>query len=424
MKNYIFLLAIFITAFGCDTASTIDPPDDSFFLKFYGYEGNQEGVDAVLNSDGTITLFGNTDSQNDGKQLYLVNIEPNGRIVWEQTLGGPLNEEAKDIELTNDGRLVIVANVENSPNEHDILIMTLTLDGNPIASSSPPTGFSNTAGPTDETAISVTQTNDGFIVVGSTSNLDLKPIGSGSSNDTRDALHIRYFDDLTPYPNTWRQAHGPGDQDFGVKMFQVSPTQFYFFSYTNTQTSEFNFSVLGLGVDGETNSPDNFLPGNPQSDEKLSAVIASPPQSGEGFVMIGTSTSSISTNADIFIVKLRKALSFGATDFQFQKSLGLPLGAITDLKASAFALSNSGYLILANEKSTPVQKWFLHKIGIDGSLAWSNAIIFGGEKDSSIGAVLEMPDGTIGIIGTFAIGEDGETKMTFIRVNKEGKFLK
>ena len=71
-------------AWGCDTPSTIDPPEDSFFVKFYGNEGNQEGVDAVLNPDGTITMFGTTEELDKGKQLYLVNILPNGTINWER----------------------------------------------------------------------------------------------------------------------------------------------------------------------------------------------------------------------------------------------------------------------------------------------------------------------------------------------------
>ncbi|HCM75131.1 MAG TPA: hypothetical protein DIS90_02020, partial [Cytophagales bacterium] len=257
-------MSIVITTIGCDTASTIDPPDESFFLKFYGEEGNQRGVDAVLNADGTITLYGSTEARDvtgkKVKQLYLVNIQQNGQLVWQRIIDTGKNTTAKDIELTTDGRLVIVGDVENTPTERDIIIMTLSLDGSEISRAL--IAYDTVGQPTDETANSVTQTNDGFIVVGSTSNLELKPI-KGTTNDIRDALHVRFNDDLTIYPSTWRRAHGPGDFDAGVQIIQISPTQFYFFSYTNTQTGDFNYSILGLGVDGETNSPDSFLPGIP-----------------------------------------------------------------------------------------------------------------------------------------------------------------
>ncbi|HCR54560.1 MAG TPA: hypothetical protein DIW27_09100 [Cytophagales bacterium] len=418
-------MSIVITTIGCDTASTIDPPDESFFLKFYGEEGNQKGVDAVLNADGTITLYGSTEARDvtgkKVKQLYLVNIQQNGQLVWQRIIDTGKNTTAKDIELTTDGRLVIVGDVENTPTERDIIIMTLSLDGSEISRAL--IAYDTVGQPTDETANSVTQTNDGFIVVGSTSNLELKPI-KGTTNDIRDALHVRFNDDLTIYPSTWRRAHGPGDFDAGVQIIQISPTQFYFFSYTNTQTGDFNYSILGLGVDGETNSPDSFLPGIPGSNEILSSVIISPVQSGEGYVLTGITNTTSSTATDLFIVKLRKSLTFGATDYQFQKSFSVNLGTLKNVRTSAFALASSGFLILTNENSTGVQKFYLTKITNDGTLAWASPIIYGGEKDSSIGSVLELPDGSIGMVGTFSVGEDGETKMVFIKVNKEGKFSK
>ncbi len=426
MRHWIILWVVLIgAAAGCDTSSSIEAPDDSFFLKFYGGEGNQEGIDAVLNSDGTITLFGNTDSEKDGQQLYLVNIEQNGRVVWERTFGGLQNERAKDIELTNDGRLVVVADVENTPTERDILIATFTLDGNLMDSTI--TSFNNSSNqPTDETAISVTQTSDGFIVAGSTSNLDFKPSVSGS-NDTRDALHLRYFDNLTLFGSSWRKGHGPGNFDAGTKVVQVAPDQFYFFGYSDakigSEPEDFNLYILGLGADGETFGTYNFLTGSLGTAEILTSVVLSPPQSGEGFVLSGVSKGQ--TNSDIFIVKMRRSLNFGnsSSDFQFQKNIA-NLGAIGDDKVSSTPSFTSGFLIVSNERVGTVQNSYLTKIGSDGSEVWSNPIIFGGEGDSKIGSVLEMPGGSIGIIGTFSVGQDGEKKMAFIKVNKEGKFLK
>lgn len=422
MKRYLVHIALLGVFFACDTTSSIDPPDDTHFLKFYGNEGNQKGIDAVVNADGTITLLGNTDSKDMGQQLYLVNIEANGTVIWEIEIGGANDEQAVDLELTSDGRLVLVANVLNAPGDRDILIMTLSSDGNVINSQT--TGFTDGSGNTDEVAISVTQSTDGFLVAGSTSNLDLKPNDPGNSvADTRDALHLRYFDDLSPYPSTWRQAHGPGTFDECVKVIQVSPTQFYFFGYSNTQATDQNFYVLGLGVDGETNNADDFLPGTSSSNELLKSVIVSPIQSGEGYLLAGISQAT-GANADIFIVKLRKDLTFLASDKLFEKTLGINLGVPRDLALSAYASSNSGFFILVNENTAGVQNFYLTKIDNNGFEAWPDAITFGGEMDDSIGSVLELPDGSIGIIGTFSIGQDGETKMTFIKVNKEGKFLK
>lgn len=422
-KGWIYLIVLSIVTWSCDTASNIEPPDDSFFVKYYGGEGNQEGVDAVVNPDGTITLLGMSEEVGFGKQLYLVNIQPNGLINWERKYGDVNDEIAKDIILTNDNRLALVADIQNSPSEHDILVLTLSLDGGVIASDT--IKFMNGATPTDETANSITQISDGFIVAGSTSKLDLKPtIPGGNAGDTRDALHVRLYDDLSKYPSSWRKGTGPGTFDEGLKVIEVSANQFYFFGTSDSpvKDGDLNFYVLGLGATGEANNTNDFLPGSQVGfNEILGSVIFSPIQSGEGFLLTGVSQNG--TDTDVSIVKLRKDLSFGPTDIQFSKTLGNNLGPITNNKVSAFA-SSSGFLILTNEKSTGTQNFHLTKIDNSGFAVWGAPVIFGGELDDRIGAVLELPDGSIGIIGTFAIGRDGETKMTFIKVNNEGKFSK
>jgi hypothetical protein len=422
-KGWLYLFVLSMVALGCDTASNIEPPEDSFFLKYYGNEGNQEGVDAVVNPDGTITLFGTSEEGTLGKQLYLVNIQPNGLRNWERTYGASQDEIAKDLILTSDGRLALVADIENSPTEHDILVLTLSLDGGIIASDT--IKFFNGGVSTDETANSITQISDGFIVAGSTSKLDLKPtIPGGNSGDTRDALHVRLYDDLSEYPSTWRKGTGPGTYDDGLKVIEVATNQFYFFGTSDTpnRDGDLSFYVLSLGATGEAISASDFLPGQLQgANEILSSVITSPVQSGEGYLLAGLSQSG--TDADVLIVKLRKDLNFGNSDIQFTRTLGKNLGAVDNGNVSVFASKASGFLILTNDKSEGNQNFYLMKVDNSGFPVWDDPIIFGGELEDRIGSVLELPDGSIGIIGTFAIGRDGETKMTFIKVNKEGKFL-
>ncbi|MEP2669844.1 MAG: hypothetical protein ABJH04_12650 [Cyclobacteriaceae bacterium] len=411
-----------ILTWSCDTASNIEPPDDSFFTKFYGNEGDQEGVDAVVNPDGTITLFGTTEEVNFGKQLYLVNIQSNGLINWERTYGADKNEIAKDIILTNDNRLALVADIENTSTEHDILVLTLSLDGGILASDT--ISYNNGTSPTDETANSITQISDGFIVAGSTNNLDVKPGGaSGPVNDTRDALFVRLFDDLTVYPSIWKEALGPGSFDEAIKVVEFSPNLFYMFTNSDKPNldGDINFNIIGLGSTGEGNAANDFLLGQAGSNETLSTVAFSPVESGEGFLLAGISQTP-GSSADIYIVKLRKDLNFNSSDIQVQKTLAIDLGIVSQAKVSAVASAGSGFYILANDKSTGAQNFYLTKIDNSGFVVWDDAVIFGGEGDDSIGSVLELPDGSIGIIGTFAVGRDGETKMTFIKVNKEGKF--
>jgi hypothetical protein len=52
--------------------------------------------------------------------------------------------------------------------------------------------------------------------------------------------------------------------------------------------------------------------------------------------------------------------------------------------------------------------------------------VFGGDGLDTCGAVQELPDGRILLIGTMRTGrpDAGEFKMTLIKVNGEGKLLK
>ena len=81
---------------------------------------------------------------------------------------------------------------------------------------------------------------------------------------------------------------------------------------------------------------------------------------------------------------------------------------------------------MANEKSfNDNQNWILTKVNNDGATAWNLPIVYGGEGPDSIGAVQELPDGRLVLIGTMRTGKSdtGELKLTLIKVNQDGKFL-
>ncbi len=415
----------------CDTASTIDDPTESYFIKYYGGDGNQEGVDVVVAPDGFIYLLGNstTPLAKAGKQLYLVKAEANGKLVWEKTFGGKFDDDAKDLELTADNRLVVLANSKKGSVENDILLMTFTLDGNKLDSVL--LGMKTTTGAeANDEASTVSQTSDGFIVSGFTTGVSVKP--NQGIQDVQDALHIRLTNSLVPFNNTlWKSLSGSIGADGATRVFQVNASTYYVFGYTNidvagSSTIDFNFWVYQLGATGEP-SNSRMYPGTVATDEKLTSVIISPGQSGEGFFLAGTSVNSSKTY-NIYINKLRKTLTFNeSVDYQYQTRLSESLGELDPdkSKVSVYASASSGFLLLSNEKSTTFNNFFLTKIDNEGNFAWSDSdpsLIFGGQEDDYIGGVAELPDGKIVLLGTMSIGDEGQKKMALIKVNKEGKF--
>jgi len=126
------------------------------------------------------------------------------------------------------------------------------------------------------------------------------------------------------------------------------------------------------------------------------------------------------------LIKLRKTITFDANgqDFQFEKTVNS-----TDLKSgpngrtAVFASTSSNYFVLSDESRSGNSNFYLTKRSSDGNAIWDE-VLFGGDGEDRVGALTELPDGKIVMIGTMAIGKNGETKMALLKVNAEGRFVK
>ena len=424
VKNIIFLfLASASLLISCETSNNVDDPTKSYFTKYFGSDGDQEGIDMVVDdTDGSFYLLGNTKNTT-GQNLYIVKADRDGRVIWEKTIDGVNDYEAKDIEITSDRRLVILANYEVKPGDIDIFILTKDINGTSLDST-----FFGYSGFIDD-ASSITQISDGFIVAGSTTNTNLKPTNNPLITDQKDALFARFLDDLTVADNLWKTTAGPGTVDVAIKVLPIvsSPgnsTEFYVFGYSNksggTQTDK-NFWYFGLNKFGE-NPAGDWTAGSAADDEILSSAILNGSVPGTGYILAGNAVNA--TDNHLYITKLRNQLKFNDTDYQFRTKLdNVNLGSPDLSKVSVYASATSGYLILANEKGTSKNNFLLHKMNTDGGLEWSDPVIFGGLNDDYIGAVKELPDGKIVLLGTMSLGNEAQKKMVLIKVNKDGKFL-
>ncbi len=430
---FLFVSIFFLSSMmGCDSASSIEDPNRSYFVKFFGGDGDQTGADLVALPDGTFILFGTTrlSAAGSNSQWYLVKADAKGNRVWEKTFGGTTDEEASDIELTTDGRLVAVGNTYKTATDRDVRIMTLTLDGDPLDSALIPI-LDNAGNVTkgDEDAASVTETTDGFIIAGSTSYVFRKTLGTQGSSDPRDALNIRVRKDLKPYQNGWSitQTNGFYSDDVSKKIYQLSDG-FYAFGFSNSpipgQNKE-NYNVWYYKINFTGVGSNYSYLGNQSENEKPSSVSAAPPQSGGGYILAGI-TYDQSGAGSMYVLRLRSPLAFNASDDQFQKSLSIVLGSNLNERTSVFGSQQGGFYVLANEKSfNDNQNWILTKVNNDGATAWNLPIVFGGEGLDAIGAVQELPDGRLLLIGTMRTGKSdaGEFKLTLIKVNQDGKLL-
>ena len=425
--SLMLLLLAGLFLIGCDTTLNIKSPAKNYYIKYFGNEGSQTGIDFVINSDGTIVLFGTTQLGVGDPRFYLAKADASGNLLWERTFGSKC--QARDVELASDGRIVILGNMVNPTpgrTDYDILLMTVGQDGKTVDS----VGLfgytnNNNGAPANEDASAVTQTQDGgFVIAGSSDNLTHSAI----SGVLRDALFIRVNSDLSPYSSSWQDppAYGKGIENVSTKIIQLPDASFIFFGYARFSSdtilnNDFNFWVFPLSTDGGTPTSGEQTYGSPNSDEKLGSVAAY----ASGFFLGGVTTNNNTQADSTYILQLRSPLQFDGTDKQNQtpKSMGSTLGKPVE-HTSVLASPGSGYFLLTNDFSTTNSNIRLTKITANAVPGLST--VYGGPGDDFAGAVQELPDGRILIVGTMAVGQpsinNGETKVVLIKVNKDGQF--
>jgi hypothetical protein len=427
MKGLIFHTVMFCCvlaiASSCDTANNIEDPRESHFIKYYGGDGNQFGVDIELLSDGNVLLLGNSQFSG-GKSIYLVKVDPKGEIIWEKTFEGG-NEVAVDIEPTSDGNFVILAALEVSADNDDIKIYVVSPDGNEIRSAS-----YGSSGNKMETPKSITPLRDGGFIVTGVTVADATVDPDVNPDLYSNIFHYRCDASLSFSNTNWYEYYGAVDMiDGGVKTFQDPLDDFYVFGYSNQilkqeQQGKITMLYYKIGNGGTTDSDVAILGTDEEDvvmDIRTDYVHNVQPELGGGFLVLGTRFEPDGTYA-MHAVRLRENLKFDPTrDKQFDESV--PIAVATSVESSAAATSlvaPQGFLLLGEElRSVGTKNLSLTKIDQLGQLVWTVSLGSEEENDEAA-AVVETSDGKILVLGTIQLG-DNQNKMALFKLNSTGR---
>jgi hypothetical protein len=410
----IFVLIVVLGIFcSCDTPEELQRNETDYFLKFYGNDGNQSGVDFIMYDDGTFVLVGNSqESATSDLQIYVVKINQKGEVLWQNTYGSNArNEEAKDIELLKNGELILAGNSKpkNTNAQSDVYLLKLNQDGGFVDSirQETRTSFENVISVTEVTTAS---DSSELIVAGSISGT------SGNTEDT-DAMHMRFKIDknLNKLKRVseleWKTS--PTFSSFGLpgvesatKVVQYDANTFYVFG-TSNQWGNSDFWYYSLS--NKANAPINStLIGKPDQDEALTSVTLSKDQTI--VVLTGTRQGSIIT------VLLRLPLP----------AIQLSTPSILNLQEAKYsqprlAIGQKSYWVAAQKASGSTSDIALAQTNADGSAIEH---LFGESLLSQSGTIAELPDGRVVTIGTMALGGSGsnnQQKMVFMKLNSNGR---
>ena len=401
----------------CDTDGNVDPVYQTYFLKYYGVDGNQEGVDLLVNPDGSMILLGNSSSQtNPVTAPFIAKVDPFGTVQWQRQLGG-FNEKAVDVELDNNSNLIVLSNLGEGLNSRAI-VYRVGQDG---------TGMDSILIDFQEWQMgkSVTVTTDGRILIAGSR----KPDPSRNLGDN--VLPIDDFADMTILEVDAALENDSIVSGFGggeltgaaLKVFENANGGYSLLGYSDRLSRDVvhksRFEAFSLNdffvAPGQRVVVD--ADGESQVAASVIETFGSP-----GYLMVGTNyVNSLSSN--IFLVSYYNPLGLitsgsdksPLTQFQNQYLLNRRLEGV-----SLAAAEPGDLFVLANEiKDNNNRDIFLLRLTLNGSIVGS--LSFGSlEGDDSAGAVRAHPDGRIAVFGTMEL--ETQKKMVLIMLSPGGNF--
>lgn len=434
MRVSYILIGLIVFVCSCDTERNFAIPDENYFVKFYGEEGDQEGVDFIVNTDGSVVMVGNTSRPGVLQQIYVVKVDPNGQVLWQRRIG--LSDKidiARDVELHPDGRIVIAGETEMGAGNKDVYLITISQDGSALDSIRVGLKTIINGIETNEDVNSVTIINDGFFVAGA-STLGTNDTGLNESlvtSTTRDAMNLRFDNSLNRILNDWKEVFGSDGDDFASKVIEVVPNSVYYvFGSTNSafqlggSNPDYDYWVYQVGASGVPNGL-SLTFGDPNSDEILTNVEDSPNQFEPGYILSGITRRNTGLTQS-YLVKVSKTNDLETTSALFNAAPTDLGNNVQSSKVRTYKLNDGNFLLLADDSNLPNSGSSISIIKLSSlfSRLWPTPLTFGGEGDDFSGSLTELPDGRILISGTMTIGggnDKGQKKMVLIKLNPEGK---
>lgn len=414
----IALLTLFLS---CDTASNVDPVFEQYFTKYYGEDGEQEGIDIAINQDGSMVLLGNSFSQIDSVSPFLVKTDRMGNVLWQKTFKGQ-NERAVDIELINNGtQFAMVSNVQKASVSNICLYILNQNDGS-IADSL------LIEDPKNQFATAVTQASDnGFLITGST---DPDPSRNGllvtPPADQADILLLKTNSTLDAAQVADRSPGGGEHEGSGAKVFEIEiSSNTYYLVFGSSDRPRKNsleyhhcFQLIASVPSGAVTGLHEYSEDDPTERQQASTALKIPPQLGDGYLVVGTSTSGSGTS-DLYLTRFNRPLSPNAATKSLDGKIPVPGGKRIQGIAAANA-SPDGYFVVANEiRDNNMEDIFLLRVERNGAIAWTTS--FGSlEGSDTVGGIEALADGSVAIVGTIEL--ETQRKMALIVTNANGKF--
>jgi hypothetical protein len=221
-------------------------PGDTLWTRFYGTSDGEIAYAIKEIPTGGYYITGCTNSFGNGFiDFYLVKINADGDLVWENHYGGYDDDYALSAALTRDGGIIMAGWTKSfGAGGTDIYVVRTDPDGNIV--------FQQTyGGSRDDTAKCIIEASDGsFVVCGSTQSFD-----SGYTSDAY-VIHISSSGSLI-----WSHRSGGVMNDGATCIVQTAEKEFAFTGWTGDADGNHDIYVEKINWQGETLWSQGYSPG-------------------------------------------------------------------------------------------------------------------------------------------------------------------
>lgn len=391
---------------------------DIIWQKSLGGSGDDRAYSIQQTSDGGYIVAGYTTSNDGdvsgnhgGKDFWVVKLDSGGNIVWQKTLGGSGDDEARSIQQTSDGGYIVAgwtfSNDGDVSGKHgwaDYWVVKLDENGN--------IEWEKTLGGSkNDFAYSIQQTSDGgYIVVGHTLSSDGDVIG-----------HISGWD-------IWLVKL---DKDGNILWQKIFSSTDYDYGYSVQQTTDDGYIVAGrlwpYAWVGKFDNTGKYIWGKRHFDESKHGATAYAVQQTEdgGYIVAGRALSNQTDEhgyhpSDFLVVKFDSK-----GNIIWKKTYG---GTSYEEAYSIQQTTNGGYIVAGYTKSEDgdicmkhggTDAWIV-KLDKDGNIVWQKAL--GGSRNDEAYSVRQTSDGGYVVSGyTFsddwdAVGNHGKADFWVVKL--------
>ncbi len=395
--NRLIFFSLYFVLIGCDTSNNIDPTGDSYFIKYYGALGDQEGVSIQPTPDGGFIIGGNSIADFGGQSDYLlIKTDVKGNQEWMMTYDFNSSSENDNLQdVLVDGDSYVLAGTSKINTVEKIILLRVDLNGNEINRN-----IVQEANALDYRCTGITLSSSGnFVIVGSLNST----VGISEKGNSILSIHNNQFDEI-------RLTHS-GDQGADithVKGFEIinentQEVQYLAVGFKET-SSEFQ---IGFYLFNSLLDPENSQDYKNILDTKTVDVV---PIENGNFMILGRSND---LSAFVKLFRNNDKFELAPSGARIQSEQPFLGKSLSHIGSSEFAVSGD----IIDPVSTKTESSILKANSISGIKDWQR--FFGTDFSYTSGKTITLSNGSV--VYTGIAGLNDQTKVFLIKLKPNGE---